>query len=324
MKNAVGLLSALALLIGLAPAAQAASPIGNFESIAAEHNGIRVIGWALDPDTVAPIAIHVYINGGFVGGGNANLSRPDVDAVHHKGANHGFNFYVPSSGGTVCAWAIDSNGTGPHVRLGCKSFPATAPPIGNFEATTPAQNGVNVVGWALDPDATGPIYVHVYVNNAFVGGAIADQNRPDVDAVHHKGANHGFNFRITHAGGNVCVWALNFGGGTNPRLGCKNVPATADPFGSLDAVTPTSGGVNVIGWAIDPDTSGPIEIHAYFNNNFAAAALADINRPDVSQFGKGPNHGFAFKVPTSGPGVVCVWAVNFGGGNNPLLGCPRV
>jgi len=325
VAKTIGLLSVLGLVIGLAPAAHAASPIGNFESIAAEQNGIRVIGWTIDPDTVAPIAVHVYINGGFVGGGTANLSRPDVDAAYHKGANHGFNFYVPSSGGTVCAWAIDSNGVGPNIRLGCKSFPATAQPVGNFEATTPAQNGINVVGWALDSDTTAPIEVHVYINNKFAGGAAANQNRPDVDAAYHKGANHGFNFRVPNTGGTVCVFALNFGGGTNPRLGCKNVPATADPVGSLESSTPTSGGVIVSGWASDPDTTGPIEVHAYFNNNFAASALANTSRPDVDAvYHNGPNHGFSFKVPTSGPGVVCVYAINFGGGNNPLLGCPRV
>jgi len=108
--------------------------------------------------------------------------------------------------------SVYSDGTG------CES----AQPFGSFDTVSPAQNGVAVSGWALDPDATGPIDVHVYVNGAFATATSANLSRPDVEAAFGKGPNHGFSVLVPTGGGNVCAFALNYGGGTNILLGCKN------------------------------------------------------------------------------------------------------
>ena len=82
-----------------------------------------------------------------------------------------------------------------------------------------------MTGWALDPNTTSPIAVHVYVNGAFAGHAVANVARSDINsAFPGYGPNHGYDFTVPGAGGTVCVYAINSGAGTtNPSLGCKTV-----------------------------------------------------------------------------------------------------
>ena len=54
-------------------------------------------------------------------------------------------------------------------------------PIGNLEAVTGGVGQIDVAGWALDPDTTASIPVHVYVDGAGVP-YVADKQRPDVAA----------------------------------------------------------------------------------------------------------------------------------------------
>jgi hypothetical protein len=77
---------------------------------------------AIDPDTVAPITVHLYV-GSFGIGTTADRTRNDVDAAFHRGADHGFAFTVPAatSPQLACAYAINNNGTGPHTLLGCRT-----------------------------------------------------------------------------------------------------------------------------------------------------------------------------------------------------------
>lgn len=79
------------------------------------------------------------------------------------------------------------------------------------------------------------------------------------------------------------------------------------------------------GWALDPDTASPIEVHAYADG-VGRAFSADVIRPDVgAAYRLGDNHGFSNLVPlASGAHRVCVYAIDSAGGNNPLLGCRDV
>ena len=69
-----------------------------------------MIGWASDPNTTAPIDVHVYAFGQGAQGLMANISRPDVGRIFGKGDLHGFIGTVNASPGThpVCVYAIDS------------------------------------------------------------------------------------------------------------------------------------------------------------------------------------------------------------------------
>ena len=83
--------------------------------------------------------------------------------------------------------------TGGHALLGCKTVTVPAPtntitdkgraPIGNLEGVVATASGFQVSGWAIDPDTTSPITVHIYVDA--VGVAVpANGARPDVGAIY--------------------------------------------------------------------------------------------------------------------------------------------
>ena len=85
---------------------------------------VRVAGWAIDPDTAAPIPVHVYV--GPVGHALvADKARTDVGALYPGyGSAHGLVGEVPDPGGpiSVCAYAINSAGGGANQLLGCRSL----------------------------------------------------------------------------------------------------------------------------------------------------------------------------------------------------------
>jgi hypothetical protein len=83
---------------------------------------VQVSGWAIDPDTTAPIYVWVSIDGA---GRHvyANASRPDVAAAYPaSGPEHGFRATIPAGRGshTVCATASNV-GPGGHTALGCRT-----------------------------------------------------------------------------------------------------------------------------------------------------------------------------------------------------------
>ena len=181
-------------------------------------------------------------------------------------------------------------------------------PIGSFENAIRVPGSIAVQGWAIDPDTAGPLNVHVYVDGYWTGQLTANLNRPDVGGAYpNYGSSHGF-FGYVPVGAGlhlVCVYAINQGMGTaNTQLGCTYVRNT--PKGNLDVATPTPNGTAVGGWALGPDTTGPIGVHLYFNGRWAGSANASANRPDIGSAypGMGSNHGFAAVVPNQ-TGILC-------------------
>ena len=321
--------------------AMSGPPIGNLEAVTASGGNISITGWALDPDTAAPISVHLYVGDKGVAY-TADASRPDVGAVYPAyGPGHGFSATIPSPPGNqnVCAYAINV-GVGSNVQLGCKQIQVSTSvdrgrvPIGNVEAVSVNGSKATVSGWALDPDTSAPINVHIYVGSK--GAAfVADEKRLDVAAAYSDaGSNHGFSETVDLPPGqsNVCVYAINDGSGGNVQLGCRTVtsPAQPDPgrapIGSFEAVQVDGTTGTAIGWALDPDTSLPIRVHLYVGSN-GSAYTADRRRPDVAAAypGSGELHGFSEKlVLPRGESDVCAYAINDGAGGNSLLGCKKV
>jgi len=192
------------------------------------QSSIQVAGWALDQDVTSPIAVHVYVDGRAVAGVTAQSPRPDVDAVYRRGPNHGFDLTVPAAAGThnTCVYGIDGNG-GTNVLLGCRTVTiGNQTPLGSIDAVQDAGAGsILIAGWALDPDMTTPINVHVYVDGLAVLALTATNPRPDVDAAFARGPNHGFatTFASTAGSHSVCLYAIDGNGGTNVLLGCRAV-----------------------------------------------------------------------------------------------------
>ncbi|HEX7097586.1 MAG TPA: N-acetylmuramoyl-L-alanine amidase [Acidimicrobiales bacterium] len=316
-------------------------PVGALDAVMPEGQGARVVGWAHDGDTTAPVVVHVYADGTFVGSTTTTVPRPDVAAaIPGAGATRGYSAWVALAPGnhTVCTYALNHTMAGPNPLLGCRGVnvpvPRATPPTGVLDVVTPSGQGILVAGWAADPDSADPLFVHVYVDRNF-NTMTANQPRPDVGAaIPSFGPNRGFVGTVPAGPGahQVCVYAINDNlVGPHQLLGCRTVvvqqPNAARPFGAVDAVIRTGGVVRVAGWAIDPDTDAPIAVHIYVGAA-GTAVLADVNRPDVAAAvpGHGPRHGFDVTLPVPpGASRVCAYGINdnFDAGHT-TLGCAAI
>ncbi len=308
------------------PDLPAGSPIGSLDTVTGAAGSVSVAGWAIDPETRSPIAVHVYVDGRGTAL-MASSSRPDVGAAYPRyGAAHGFSTRIAAAAGAhrVCAYGIDV-GVGGNRLLGCRTVTVpTGPPIGSLDAATAGVGSVSVAGWAIDPDTADPIAVHVYVDGrgtALVAGA----SRPDVGAAFPGyGPSHGFAARVAVPGGPhaVCAYGIDARTGSNSVLGCRVVMVpTGPPFGSLDVVSRSGSTVTVSGWAIDPDTTGTVQVQVFVGAT-RSTVTANRSRPDVGAAYPlyGPEHGFSATLPAAAGRLVCVVAAD-AGGSRTLLGC---
>ena len=97
------------------------------------------------------------------------------------------------------------------------------------------------------------------------------------------------------------------------------------PWSNIEVVRQTPGAVRMAGWALDPETQDPIDVHTYVDGN-GTRSLADLPRPDVAAVypDRGTNHGFDISTPVP-PGThsVCNYAISVGKGNNEEMRCFR-
>ncbi|TFD29215.1 hypothetical protein [Cryobacterium lyxosi] len=330
-------------------AALSGPPIGAVDSATAVTGGIRVSGWAIDPDTADPSTVHVYVDD--VGKSvRAQLSRPDIGRLYPQyGSAHGFDETIAASPGShsVCVYGMNT-GLGSTTVLQCTTVvvPGTQPaitdsgraPIGSVDLVSAGTNSVKLSGWALDPDTALPIAVHVYVDSVGVAFT-ANKDRPDIGAAFPGyGSAHGFAETVAATAGShrVCVYGINTGAGGHTLIGCKNVvvagaqPSIPErgraPIGNVETVAVGSSGIAVGGWALDPDTALPIAVHVYVDS-VGVAFTANKDRPDIGAAfpGYGSAHGFAETVAaTAGSHRVCVYGINTGAGGHTLLRCQTV
>jgi hypothetical protein len=210
----------------------AGNPKGSLNVVRASPGAVRVVGWALDPDTSSPIATHVYVDGKWTAAVTANLGRPDVAAAFPGyGAHHGFDVTVPVSGGgthQICTYAINVGRGSANPEFGCATITLpTGAPYGALDLAQGEAGGVHIAGWSIDPDTSAPVQVHVYVDGTWTAAVTADVSRPDVGATHAGyGDLHGFDATLPLNVGKhtVCVYGINVGPvAANKSLGCQAV-----------------------------------------------------------------------------------------------------
>jgi hypothetical protein len=123
MRRLVVVLCTCLLVVLLA----ACQPEGSVDVAREVDGGVHVQGWARDPDTTAPIPVHVYVDGRLAAIAQADGARPDVAAAKSggdkpAGPNHGFDVTVPVPAGarTVCVYGIDAAGGDANNLIGCR------------------------------------------------------------------------------------------------------------------------------------------------------------------------------------------------------------
>lgn len=303
------------------------APVGNIDRIAAIPGGVRVDGWAFDPDDGGPAEVHVYANN--VGRAvTANGARSDVaGAFGITSGQAGFTVDVPASGSTnVCVYILNRP-SGPAKQVGCRTFDVrSGNPVGSLDLVRAGPGGLRVAGWALDPDTAAPIPVHIYDNGAPISLDPASTPRADIgSAFPGHGPNHGYDITIpqpVNGRHEICAFAINQGPGTtHPPLGCKTVEVRGGPEAAIDAAKHVDGGasVHVAGWAFDPDApTAPLQIRIGNSGGVIATITANQARPDVAGAypGIGPAHGFDAVIPLPGgvPSPFWVEVVGVGGG----------
>ncbi|MGJ0203214.1 hypothetical protein [Leucobacter sp. gxy201] len=308
------------------------SPAGKLGDLWATPGTISMWGWALDPDTVDPIVLHVSINGRWavVNADAQNLSTQGLYPNH--GTNHGFSARIPADAGSnkVCVYAINQ-GPGSNTTLGCRTVTVpSGSPVGQVKEMWGESGVIKMWGWALDPDTVNPIDLHVSINGRWAVVPANAQNLSTQASYPNHGTNHGFGAVIPADPGSnkVCVYAINQGAGSNTTLKCQDVVVpSSDPRGEVKELIGLPGQISMWGWAADPDTTDPIDLHVRVDGtqwyvvpaNAPYSAMAQL-MPEV-----GLNHGFGARIPaTPGSHEVCVFAVNAGPGSSKTLRCATV
>ncbi|HSW36745.1 MAG TPA: CHAP domain-containing protein [Candidatus Saccharimonadales bacterium] len=329
-------------------------PYGHIDAVKRIPGGLRVEGWALDPDDPSKsIDVHVYTGQGYVdpnhfkGWFNANMRRDDLA---DRGTYHGFvyDFLTEDAETRLCLYGINIGAGSLNRRFDCNTPAISGTAIGNFERIFRVPGGARLIGWGLDPDTNQPIDLHFYESenadpNYFRGFATANQRRDDVEANLQAayvgyGPNHGvdYNLPLGYGPHRVCGFALNKGGtpGGNQALDCRAIDISPEPYGVFEGAWREGGGVAVRGWAIDPDIAGPVDIHVYRTDGsgatyFAGGFSANQSRQDVvtSNPGYDEYHGFntTLSVP-SGYQRLCAYVLNAANtaGHNRAMGCITV
>jgi hypothetical protein len=207
------------------------APIGRVDEAFTAPGLLRVRGWTLDPDTAAPTRVDIYVDGGIAATTTADRSRPDVGAAYPgAGAAHGFDVLVGVAGGAhkVDTYAINVASADPNALIDSRIVQTpTGPPFGALDRADGVGGGARVRGWAIDPDTTDPIPVHVYMDGRPVKAVPANVVRGDVGAAYPLyNATHGFDTVVSAASGYHVIeaYAINAGaGGVNAYLGAKGV-----------------------------------------------------------------------------------------------------
>jgi hypothetical protein len=96
-------------------------PFAGLDSVTTGTGSVRVVGWALDPNTSASTQVHVYVDGVGTAVLTANISRPDVAAAYPGyGALHGYDATLTGlSTGThvVDLYVINIAGAGSNTLI---------------------------------------------------------------------------------------------------------------------------------------------------------------------------------------------------------------
>ena len=222
------------------------APIGHLDLAVGDGSSIRLVGWALDPDSNAPIEVKVSSRQ-VLTSHVADRPRPDIAAAFGSGDAHGFDVRsqsLPPGTNQVCLWAVNVRRGTQDRLLGCRDVvTGTDDPTGSFDGLSQVNDStVTAVGWGHDPNASGAVEIAFTVDGVSQPRARTSVPRPDVDAVLGKGIPYGFvaNVAVPPGQHDVCATVVNVGAGSDRGIGCRRISVDAAPVvgpgGSITSV----------------------------------------------------------------------------------------
>ena len=130
--------------------------------------GDRFVGWAIDPNTAAPISVDVTVDGR-ADRHDCSLTGPGPTwrrSTRRPGRTTASTSSIPISEGTHKLCVIARNvGAGANTTLRCSTYTFDYGPVGKAEHLTAGLGHMNVSGWAFDKDApTAPVTIKVTVD----------------------------------------------------------------------------------------------------------------------------------------------------------------
>jgi hypothetical protein len=230
-----------------------------------------------------------------------------------------------SSYGNYNFWNLFTSWFGPTTDVA---------PTGFLDSISATDRSITVSGWAVDPDTTDSITVHVYVDpgtaNQTATPFVANGPRPDlVTAGISKTPNHGYAATVPASLGThqVCVWAIDdyqgVGSVGNTTIGCRSVTVVNHPpVASVESVEGDPGSIHVTGWALDPDTATGATVQVSVDGT-VASTTATVVRQDISTtYGFSGPTGFDYTTAAS-PGAhqVCASVLDSLTSAATSLGC---
>ena len=301
------------------------SPIGSVDAMTTGAGSITVSGWAADPDTTAPIAVHLYVDGAGKASVPADDQRADLaSALGATNTGHGFSRTLTGIGSgqhDVCVYGINV-GAGQNTLLECRVVTvASNKPSGVLESVTGGEQSIAVKGWALDRDTTAATWYKVQVDSVGAVSATADVKRADVAAANAgAGATVGFSRTISNVAAGkrtVSLWTQDKPGSGWVKVAEKQTTVTAKPTatgavqGAFESAKTGVGTIAVTGWAVDPDTYAPVNYKVHLDGVGIATGSASTARSDIAKrFPKwGSDTGLSRTLTGVAPGkhTVRVW-----------------
>ncbi len=315
------------------------TPVGVVDGATAVAGKLTIRGWAIDRDTTAATQVQVRVGSKTLGTLTANQTKSGLgkampgygDAHAYSGTVSGF----PAGKQTVTVLAKDVS-SGKWVQIATRSVQqATGYPwLAVDEVSSKSPGALKVRGWAIDPDTTGTVRVHLYLDGKALASIGADRTKAGLDkAKPGYGDDHAYLYEKTSgisAGTHkLCFIAINQGPKALNASICKSFSTPTGPpkVGIDQAASAGLGKITVSGYAVDPDTTAPVAMTYTVDGKKVGTGTANVAKASLATSFPGYGQAHAFQQTLSGVGAgahtVCAIAKNVGGGKDTST-CTKV
>lgn len=197
-------------------------PVGRIDRMLDRRTGLRLAGWALDPDLGRPARVRVMVDGKRVARKRSSKARTRLGKFLGVDDRLGFavTLKLPDGKHQVCIEVNNFDGHDPVV-LGCRNVNLAHEPVGAIERVVPKSDGDVVRGWAYDPDRRRPIHIDVVSGSEVVATSRASRTRTDLAGL-TNGEQRGFAIKLPAGLVDYCLIARNeLAGEADTTIGCN-------------------------------------------------------------------------------------------------------